>query len=110
MRFINGHYQNFEIKPINGLIPTLFEGASVIFAFAVTATSSVGQILSDPSALVSMHFYNVFQWIIYPESATLHVIIGAISGLVVVGAILKDEPELTRSVVQIIKKRLGKAD
>nr|CAG4636943.1 EOG090X04LH [Ceriodaphnia reticulata] len=89
MRFIHGHYQNFEVKPISGLIPSLLEGASVILAFAVTATSS---------------------WVVYPESAILHVIIGAISGLVVVGAILKDEPEMTQSIVNIIKKRLGKAD
>lgn len=46
----------------------------------------------------------------YPESAILHVIIGAVSGLVVVGAILKDEAELTKAVVNIIKKRFGKAD
>lgn len=46
MQFINGHYHNFEIKPLNGLIPTFLECATVILAFFITATSSVGQILN----------------------------------------------------------------
>lgn len=56
-----------------------------------------------------MYFF-VSQWFIYPDSAILHVAIGAISGIVVVVAILYDEPELMRSIVVIVKKRMGKVD
>nr|CAG4650908.1 EOG090X04LH [Simocephalus serrulatus] len=87
--FINGQYQNLEVKPLRGLIPTILECSSLVLALVVTATSS---------------------WFIYPESVIIHVIIGAISGAVVVGAILYDEPELMRLIVNIVKKRLGKAD
>lgn len=59
------------------------------------------------SILTSLLF---LQWIIYPESVVYHVIIGAISGLAVLATIFYDEPELTRLVVNIVKKRLGKAD
>jgi hypothetical protein len=55
-------------------------------------------------------FFFVSQWLIYPDSAILHVTIGAISGIVVVLAILYDEPELMHSIVVIVKKRMGKVD
>lgn len=87
--FIKRQYKNLKIKPLNGLIPSVLECTSMVLAFVVTATSS---------------------WLIYPDSAILHVIIGAISGIVVVLAILYDEPELMHSIVVIVKKRMGKVD
>nr|CAG4649263.1 EOG090X04LH [Scapholeberis mucronata] len=87
--FINRQYQNLTMNPLSGLMPTALEICTLIVAFVVTATSS---------------------WSIYPESAILHVAIGAFSGLVVLGAILYDEPELMRLIVGVIKKRLGKTE
>ncbi|KAI9565003.1 hypothetical protein GHT06_008745 [Daphnia sinensis] len=87
--FISGQYQNLGFKPLRGIIPTMLESASLVFVFAVTATSS---------------------FLIYPESAIFHVIIGAICGLVVIGAIFYEEPELMRTVVIAVKRRLGKVD
>ncbi|XP_059351439.1 protein RFT1 homolog isoform X2 [Daphnia carinata] len=87
--FISGQYQNLGFKPLRGMIPTMLETSSLVFAFAITATSSL---------------------LVYPESAIFHVIIGAICGLAVIGAVLYEEPELMRTVVIAVKKRLGKVD
>lgn len=47
---------------------------------------------------------------VYPDSAILHVVIGAVTGLVLLGAVLFAEPELTQFLISSVKKRLGKSD
>jgi len=50
------------------------------------------------------------QSFIYPTAALLHVAIGAVCGLFVVGAILFSEPELTSLLITTVKKRFRKID
>lgn len=87
--FIHGQYRNLSANPLRGLIPTKFELFSLLIAFVITASSSS---------------------FIYPTAALLHVAIGAVCGLFVVGAILFSEPELTSLLITTVKKRFGKID
>nr|CAG4641627.1 EOG090X04LH [Eurycercus lamellatus] len=87
--FINGQYRNIGDNPLLGLFPSKLECVSLVLAFIVTASSSM---------------------FIYPESAFIHVCIGAFSGLSVVGAILFAEPDLRQVLLSSVKKRMGKAD
>nr|CAG4638392.1 EOG090X04LH [Cyclestheria hislopi] len=87
--FIHRQYVTVSSSPLYGLLQSRIEVAALVISFIVTATSEV---------------------IIYPWSATLHVIIGGICGLGVLGAIFYTEPDLLKLVIHAVKKRLGKSD
>ena len=48
--------------------------------------------------------------LIYPSSAAVHVVVGAVSGLSVLSVILYTEPEVCSYLQTAIKRKLGKSE